>query len=361
MMYTVVLVIILVLVAVIVLPPQLTFIYWYWKGVDTVSPLSLLGYLAKIVFKKEPLFISLQHFYNTMKKNGKKFGGYYFLMRPSFVPTDLDLIKKILISDFDHFTDHIGHLNAENDPLSLNTFNLKGSRWQGIRSKLLFSFTSAKNKTMFETAIKYGEDFKQLMKKYVDSNESLYIKEVSEQYTTDTIVSYGFGIESNALQSGNSEFIKLLSEVVVSFRTMLVMFFPELFSLFRMRTYGNNVTNLFIDLVEGTAKYRKQNDIIREDFIHHLLQNSSKHTITNSEMKEVKSRKDIGLSLNEMVGQCFAFYSAGYETSAAAISFTLIELALNQEIQNKLREEIKIILENHNGRLHTTQLRRWST
>ncbi|KAK5640025.1 hypothetical protein RI129_010836 [Pyrocoelia pectoralis] len=350
-MYNVILVIILILVAVIVLPPQLTFIYWYWKGVDTVSPLSFLGHLAKLVFKKEPLFINLQHFYHTMKKNGKKFGGYHLLIKPIFVPTDLDLIKKMLISDFDHFTDHIGYVNAENDPISLNIMNSKGSHWHRIRSTLSPAFTSAKSRVIFDTAIKCGENFKQLIDKYVQRNESLDIKEINERFTTDIIVSYGFGIESNALQSGISECRKLVSELAASIRFMLVIFFPGLFSLFRMTSYGKDVTNFFINLVEATAKYRKQNGIVRDDFIHHLLQNSSDHTTTNSEVKEMKNRGDKGLSLNEMAGQCFFFYGAGYETSAATISFTLHELALNQGIQNKVREEIKITLEKYNGKI----------
>ncbi|KAK5640023.1 hypothetical protein RI129_010834 [Pyrocoelia pectoralis] len=350
-MYNVILVIILILVAVIVLPPQLTFIYWYWKGVDTVSPLSFLGYLAKLIFKKEPLFINLQHFYHTMKKNGKKFGGYHLLIRPVFVPTDLDLIKKMLISDFDHFTDHIGYVNAKDDPISLNIFNAKGANWHRIRSTLSSLFTSAKRKVIFDTAIKCGEDLKQLVNKYVERNESLDVKEVNERFTTDIFVSYGFGIESIALQSGTSECRKLVADFAASIRFMLIIFFPELFSLFRMTSYGKKVTNFFINLVEATAKYRKENSIIREDFIHRLLQNSSDHTITNSGVKEMKNRGDKGFSLNEMAGQCFFFYGAGYETSAATISFTLIELALNQGIQNKVREEIKIILEKHDGKI----------
>lgn len=34
---------------------------------------------------------------------------------------------------------------------------------------------------------------------------------------------------------------------------------------------------------------------------------------------------------------------AGYETSSSAISYTLFELSLNQEIQNKLRCEINTV------------------
>ncbi|KAK5640028.1 hypothetical protein RI129_010839 [Pyrocoelia pectoralis] len=42
---------------------------------------------------------------------------------------------------------------------------------------------------------------------------------------------------------------------------------------------------------------------------------------------------------------------AGFETTAASVSFTLFELALNKEIQNKVREEIKTVLGKHNGKI----------
>ncbi|KAK5643910.1 hypothetical protein RI129_007755 [Pyrocoelia pectoralis] len=347
MIYTVILVAILAFVVTIILIPQIVFMYWYIKGVNAVFPISPVGNLLNVIFKKEPLFISLQHFYGTMKKRGNKFGGYCFLLRPIFVPTDLDLIKRMLINDFDHFTDHIGHVNAENDPISLNLFNTKGYHWQSIRSKLSSSFTSAKTKIMFGTALKYAEDFKQC----IDRNEAFDIKEISERFTTDVIVSYGFGIESKALQSGTSEFRRLVSEMVETFRYLLVYSLPELFSLFGIRTFSEEITNFFMKLVEETALYREESGVVREDFIHHLLQIGSHNNITNREIKEMKSKRDISLSLNEMAAQCEIFYVAGFETTAASISFTLAELAINQEIQNKVREEIKVVLKEHKGKV----------
>ncbi len=52
-----------------------------------------------------------------------------------------------------------------------------------------------------------------------------------------------------------------------------------------------------------------------------------------------------------IVAQAALFFSAGYETSSAAMSFGLYELAFQPDLQTKLREEIKEILLTSNGEL----------
>ena len=41
-----------------------------------------------------------------------------------------------------------------------------------------------------------------------------------------------------------------------------------------------------------------------------------------------------------MTAQAFVFFLAGYETSTVSMSFALIELSRNPDIQQKLRKEI---------------------
>lgn len=48
-----------------------------------------------------------------------------------------------------------------------------------------------------------------------------------------------------------------------------------------------------------------------------------------------------------IASQAFVFFVAGFETSSSTISHALYELAQNQEIQDKLREEIREVYEKH--------------
>lgn len=54
---------------------------------------------------------------------------------------------------------------------------------------------------------------------------------------------------------------------------------------------------------------------------------------------------------DNLLAQAIVFLSAGFETSSSTMSFTLYEMALQPEIQNKLRTEIIKGLEQTNGKI----------
>jgi len=54
---------------------------------------------------------------------------------------------------------------------------------------------------------------------------------------------------------------------------------------------------------------------------------------------------------DDFVGQALTFLVAGFETSGSTLSYALYEFALHPEIQNRLRAEIMLVLNKHNGQL----------
>ena len=53
------------------------------------------------------------------------------------------------------------------------------------------------------------------------------------------------------------------------------------------------------------------------------------------------------MTIDLMAAQCFIFFGAGFETSSTALGFLLLELAMHQDIQNKMRNEINAAINNN--------------
>ena len=58
-----------------------------------------------------------------------------------------------------------------------------------------------------------------------------------------------------------------------------------------------------------------------------------------------------GISMDSLAAQAFAFYVGGFETSSTTMTFCLYELSLHQDIQDRLREEIDVVLQKHDGKI----------
>ena len=57
------------------------------------------------------------------------------------------------------------------------------------------------------------------------------------------------------------------------------------------------------------------------------------------------------LTENQIISQSIVFFTAGFDTTSTVMTFTLLELAKNKKIQNKLRTKIYEAMEKNNGDL----------
>lgn len=53
--------------------------------------------------------------------------------------------------------------------------------------------------------------------------------------------------------------------------------------------------------------------------------------------------------MKEAAAQAYVFFLAGFETSSTTVTFCLYELAKHQDIQDKVRDEIRTAIEKHGG------------
>lgn len=98
-------------------------------------------------------------------------------------------------------------------------------------------------------------------------------------------------------------------------------------------------------LVLDAMKYRQEHNIIRPDMINMLME--SRGIFKGQEHAKVSNRE---WSDVDIVGQCFLFFFAGFETSAALTCLTSHELMENPTVQEKLLQEIREVEDQLEGK-----------
>ena len=316
------------------------FSYWEERGVPSVPgklPLGSVNGLGS-KFHTSVLF---KRFYDEHKGKGPGVG-FYMMTQPAFLLTEPDLVKDVLVRNFDTFHHRGIYMNEKIDPLSENLFFLKGQQWRDLRNKLTPTFTSGKIKMMFETISKVGDRMVDYLEPSANKSQEIEMKNILESFTTEVISNVAFGLETQCIGNSDNEFRKVANMLLKPPKYMMAKFifmnnFPSLSAKLGLRAHMKEVTEYFIKVIKTNIEYRETNNIERKDFLQLLIQ------IKNSEA---------GMTLNQIAANCFIFLLAGTETSASVASFTLYELALDQDIQDKLRNEIEEVLLKHNDKIN---------
>lgn len=267
---------------------------------------------------------------------------------------DPDLIKNFLVKDFEHFQDHGFPFDEDVDPLGANLFMLNGDKWKTLRSKLSPTFTSGKLKMMFQTLFECGQELEKYLEEPAKVEGILDVKEVLARFTTDVIASCAFGIQCNCLRNPDAEFRRWGRKMFEpslnqNLRDLMYFFIPRLAIALRIPNTQPDVSKFFMNVVEETVGYREKNNITRNDFMQLLIQLKNQGYIDTDNQDNGKGQSHSKLSAKELASQAFMFFGAGFETSATTMSFSLYELALNPDIQDRLRNEIDTVLKKHGG------------
>lgn len=128
-------------------------IYGYWKkqNIPHVPAEVPFGNLKDFIFQKKSIPDIVTDVYNKLKTTGSPYFGMFFFWKPNLVLVDPELVKLVMLKEFQSFSSRPFHADTKNDPLTGNLLNLNGDEWKFMRSKLTPTFTSGKMKMMFQT------------------------------------------------------------------------------------------------------------------------------------------------------------------------------------------------------------------
>uniref|UniRef100_A0A915N072 Cytochrome P450 n=1 Tax=Meloidogyne javanica TaxID=6303 RepID=A0A915N072_MELJA len=266
------------------------------------------------------------------KEQFKKFGktyGMYFLDMNCLVTMDLDLIKQICIKDFAHFP---------------------------ARFSIIPTIAESSNHL-----INY------ISRKYVATNEEIPLKEIFGRFALDVIGRSGFSSDFKTFSDEDSEIVKQTLVFSNPARNMVyfafMTFFPFLNSLLErffsfdlwdmpaQRFFRGIMSKLYDERKDDSEAKDKYNDIfqllmnaVNDSEASELEDNTKSQTTDEINNNLITKQYDKYLSKIELFAQGLILLIAGYDTTGSVLQFAIYMLAMNPEVQAKLREEINCVL-----------------
>ena len=267
-----------------------------------------------------------------VKKYGKVYG-IFLGTRPSYMISDHDVIKQILIKDFSKFPNRAMFLDIPQSRSGI--VNLRDERWKHVRTVLNPTFTASKMKQMIPIMSDAIDILLKKLEKVADTDKSIDLAEHLKLLTMEIIAASAFGTKCDA-QSGSSD--KLMESAAAVFRpnffTIMMCFMIHSLAqvfIFLDRKFTNGF-NYMVKIIKGIIKTRRQEGATEANYkdLLQLMIDSNNNTTDGKSLTD-----------DEIVAQSSTFMLAGYETISSCIAFTAYSLATNPQIQEKLIGEIK--------------------
>lgn len=252
--------------------------------------------------------------------------------------------------------------------------SMRGEKWRQMRSTLSPAFTGSKMRQMYELISECADEVVAYFSKKAKSGEKINIemKDFFSRYANDIIATCSFGIKVNSFAEPENEFFmngkKILSvgglwKILIQLAKFLFqLLLPRVARAFNIKTVDVSITESFKHMILDTMTTRQQNNIHRPDMINMLMKVRQDQTadekveetqdgsVTVEESDLNKTTAIRKWNDNEIVAQCFLFFLAGFETTSTMLTFVAYELVSNQDVQQKLYDEIAAANEQLDGK-----------
>ncbi|BFZ08859.1 hypothetical protein BsWGS_11898 [Bradybaena similaris] len=292
--------------------------------------------------------------------------------RMMLLTVNFDLLRHILIKDFNNFIDRNVRFPSIT-PFGKSLFFAKGADWKRHRQIVSPTFTSGKLRYISKSIDKSAVDLTNYLEKAAKEGNVVAIKEITGQYTCEIIAKTAFGIDAKFIGEKDSEFFEYAKNMLRldPRRGVWKAIFFVLVTIPHLLTFGLDVLKLqYFDFIDHKAnnyfgislrntiaerRQRQKNGTGRShvDFLDLLLKANEEaeaghlQATEDETWEEQQDGKSVqALSEEEMLGHSMLVIFAGMETTATTLQMCLTELALHPDIQDKVFEEISSIVKN---------------
>ncbi|GIX78249.1 cytochrome P450 3A21 [Caerostris darwini] len=156
---------------------------------------------------------------------------------------------------------------------------------------------------------------------------------------------------------------------LIEMLSSLAVVAPRLMRWLGIGLFAKDATGFFKNTTLQIMEQRKRSGQVRNDFLQFMMDTAKEVAEEQNWEAAEKEKADIAsnynesdaghqifkavtsksLSMDELVAQCVIFFLAGYDTTASTLSFVTYQLAICQDVQDKLREEVDQAIKENNG------------
>ncbi|XP_055461461.1 cytochrome P450 3A1-like [Psammomys obesus] len=272
----------------VLLAISLVLLYWFGththgvfkkQGIPGPKPLPFLGTVLNY-------YKGLWKFDVECHKKYGKIWGLFDGQIPTFVITDTEMIRNILVKEFySTFKNRrsFGPVGIMKKALSIS----EDEEWKRIRSLLSPTFTSGKLKEMFPIVEQCGDILVKYLRGKAEKGKPVPMKEVFGAYSMDVVTSTSFGVNVDSLNNPKDPFVenakKLLRFDYFDPLFLSVVLFPFLTPIYE-------TLNISLFSKDSLAFFKKFVDKMKENH----LNSNEKHRVDFLQlmMKAHKNAKD---------------------------------------------------------------------
>jgi len=307
-------------------------------GFPVIPPMFCLG--------SGPLMMHEHNLADLDQRRFEKYGkvwGAYVLSSPTVFVADADIIKQIVVKDFDHFLGHGFNMPRKYRSLDVTS----GEDWTKLRKGLTPVFTSGKIKGMMQHIDGVVENMINYLHKKIETDPVVDMRPVFKYLTMDTISKCAFGVDLNCFEDPENPMLVNSINAFVDFQAsnakqsamrsfeLLLDGLDKLID-FPMPASMDNLWNITKKIQKG----RTTEKTFHGDFIDRL-----------EELRKELVKQGNQITEDQLTAQGIIFFTAGFDTSANTLGVLCYYLVNNPEVYDQLMEEVTDRLEEHGGKV----------
>ncbi|KAJ8666988.1 hypothetical protein QAD02_008650 [Eretmocerus hayati] len=314
-------------------------------GVRGPIPLPLFGNWFHCIFGLTHPVERTTFFYEKYKN--EKIVGIFQNHTPRLIIRDRQLIRDVLIKDFDTFPERGVHIHKQVEPLSHHLFTMKRDLWQPMKMALLPAFSVGKLKESIDIVWKIAEEFSTYLETVADPSSEVNCIDVFTRYMNEVLGRWALELEMNQFTTETTVFgdinnIRRVWNGCKITRRMLRENLPVIYGWCSKIFRNNTIISYYVDKLKTIEQLRRIKQTFMRDYVGLLLELKNK----------TKRIGETYLSDELAAAQIYFLFTAGAESTALVISKAIYEIAKSDLIQNTLRDEINRVFQKNGQTLY---------